>query len=202
MSCLIVVDVQNDLCEKGALEVPKANEIIDGINREVASCKYTKVIFTTIAHPANHISFDVSNPGQEPLKPFIDPVTGSKKIVWPSHCIQGSQGAGFHPLLRVPANSTIITKGQAQGDDSYSAFGEKGLTDTGLEAMLRQLKVQHVFVVGLSLDYSVMQTAFSSLRCGFMTTILEDLTRGFNRESCEKLKVQFVKAGGLISHSH
>lgn len=58
-SALIVVDVQNDFCIGGSLEVKNADEIFPLINKlnDEFSAKFNVRILTKDWHPQEHISF-------------------------------------------------------------------------------------------------------------------------------------------------
>lgn len=200
-SCLIVVDVQNDFCEKGSLAVAGAHEIIEGINREIQSEKYKYVVFTGDKHPKDHVSFACNHQGQEPFKTITVEETGSKIELWPVHCVEGSQGAEFHPELKVPSNARVFYKGTKAKFECYSGFGAGGETETGLHEYLKSVHVEHCYIVGLAYDYCVKATALSALKLGYTTTIIEDLTKGINNDEIAKFRVEFVKLGGLITKS-
>ena len=57
---LIVVDMQNDFCEGGALAVPGANAVVPMVNRLID--RYDHVVLTQDWHPAGHSSFAASHP--------------------------------------------------------------------------------------------------------------------------------------------
>ena len=200
-SCLIVVDVQNDFCEKGPLTVEGSLEIIEGINREIQGDKYKYVVFTGDSHPKDHISFACNHEGQEPFSTITDKSTGSKLDLWPAHCIQGTHGAELHSDLKLPADAKIFHKGTKSQFECYSGFGNDDETDTGLQAYLKSHQVQHCYIVGLAYDYCVRATALASIQHGYTTTIIEDLTRGVNQDNVDKFRIEFVKLGGLITKS-
>ena len=114
---LLVIDVQNDFCPAGALEVAGGNEIIPFINEEMA--KYECVVLTQDWHPKGHSSFATSYEGKNPLELIKMPY--GDQVLWPDHCIQGSKGAEFHPDLNIEQANAIIRKGSNPFIDSYSA---------------------------------------------------------------------------------
>lgn len=154
---LIVVDVQNDFCAGGALEVADADTIVPIINRVARRFKH--VVLTRDWHPANHVSFS-DNPQ------FVD---GS----WPAHCVQHSHGASFHNDLAIPDNAEIVSKATQPDREAYSDFD-----NTGLDLTLREKGVTRIFVCGLATDYCVKATALDGVRCGFNTVLIEDACRG------------------------
>jgi nicotinamidase/pyrazinamidase len=118
---LIIVDVQNDFCPGGKLSVENGELIIPQINR-LANCgQFDLIIATQDWHPENHISFATTHNSL----PFeIIQVGYGDQMLWPDHCVQGSQGAKFHPLLDEKNVHFIIRKGFRRSIDSYSAFFE------------------------------------------------------------------------------
>ena len=117
MHALIVIDVQNDFCPGGALAVPNGAEIVPGINALMPA--FDAVIFTQDWHPAGHSSF-ASTHNAAPMTQAQMPY--GPQVLWPDHCVQGSDGAAFHPGLNTTAADLIIRKGYNPQIDSYSAF--------------------------------------------------------------------------------
>jgi nicotinamidase/pyrazinamidase len=149
---LLVVDVQNDFCPKGALAVPRGNEVVPLINRVAQSFQH--VVLTQDWHPRGHYSFASAHPGRQPFE-AIELASGLQ-VLWPDHCIQGTQGAEFHPALSIPHAELILRKGYHQGIDSYSAFFENDrATPTGLGGYLRERSFERVLLAGLALDFCV-----------------------------------------------
>ena len=154
---LIVVDVQNDFCPGGALEVPEGDQVLPLVNSLVE--RYGKnVIYTQDWHPKGHKSFASSHEGKNPLE-TIDLPYGAQTL-WPDHCVQGSGGAAFHSDLDVRADATVVRKGDNPAVDSYSAFTENDKnTKTGLADIVAQQGYTAVTVVGLAFDFCVRWTA-------------------------------------------
>jgi nicotinamidase/pyrazinamidase len=93
---------------------------------------------------------------------------------WPVHCIQDTPGARFHPDLRLPPGTRIISKGTSGRDDGYSAFEGQLPDGTTLADALHTAGVQHVYVGGLATDYCVRATVLSAREGGFDVTWLGD----------------------------
>jgi nicotinamidase/pyrazinamidase len=146
---LLVVDVQNDFCAGGALAVPGAEDILDNVNRLLP--RFEHVLATKDWHPADHSSFQAQGGP------------------WPPHCVQDTPGAEFHPGLDSPLIEKVIHKGAAQAAPGYSGF-----EDTGLDAELRRLDVDRVFVCGLATDYCVRATTLAALEHGFRAVAVTD----------------------------
>jgi len=181
-AALVVVDVQNDFCPGGALEVPEGDEIIPKINQlmedniQVGGELFVKTVATADWHPPGHISFASSHPGHQ-VHQRIE-IDGLEQNLWPDHCVMGTRGAEFHPSIDTDRFDLILRKGTAPDLDSYSAFFENdGKTPTGLEGYLHMFHVERVFIVGLAFDWCVYFSAVDAHRLGFHAFVIEDLCR-------------------------
>ena len=177
---LIIIDMQNDFLPGGSLPVPEGDEIIDGIN-DLAGYFAQKgsVILSQDWHPPSHKSFASNHPGKKPLDPIDTPGLGP--VLWPDHCVQGTNGAEFHEQLDVKPAIAIIRKGYHPGIDSYSVFYENDkITSTGLTGFLNELNISTVFICGLALDYCCYYSAIDASDDGFEVIFLQDLTRGID----------------------
>jgi nicotinamidase/pyrazinamidase len=156
---LLIVDVQNDFCPGGALEVTEGDLVVPVLNLwlEEAQRKAIPIFASRDWHPAGHVSFK------------------ERGGPWSPHCVQGTPGAEFHANLRLPANTHIISKGHDPDVDSYSAFG-----GTGLEEKLRGAGIKRLWIGGLAQDYCVRETALDALREGFEVFVIVDGTRAVN----------------------
>ena len=150
---LIVVDVQNDFLPGGALAVPDGDKIIPPLNEYLRQFEERNLpIFATRDwHPPDHSSFK--------------PQGG----LWPVHCVAGTEGAAFPAALALPPSTTIVSKGGAQMQHSYSGFG-----GTDLAVELHRKDVKRVFIGGLATEYCVLNTALDALHEGFAVVLLED----------------------------
>lgn len=172
---LIVIDVQNDFCPGGNLAVPDGDAIVAGINGLMDG--FDAVVLTQDWHPAGHSSF-ASTHDADPMS-VIDMPYGPQ-VLWPDHCIQGSDGAAFHAGLRVDGD-LIIRKGYNPAIDSYSAFFENDhTTPTGLEGYLRTRGISKLTMVGLALDFCVHYSAVDAAKLGFDVTVRTDLCRAID----------------------
>ncbi|MCG3269143.1 bifunctional nicotinamidase/pyrazinamidase [Yoonia sp. I 8.24] len=164
---LIVIDVQNDFCPGGALAVAGGDEIVTGINAAMAD--FDAVILTQDWHPAGHSSF-ASNHDAAPMSLIEMPY--GPQVLWPDHCIQGTQGAQFQADLAVDRADLIIRKGYNPAIDSYSAFFENDhVTPTGLEGYLRTRGIAKLTMVGLATDFCVNFSAVDAAKLGFDVTV-------------------------------
>ncbi|HMA59384.1 MAG TPA: bifunctional nicotinamidase/pyrazinamidase [Halanaerobiales bacterium] len=166
---LLVVDVQNDFYPGGALAVPKANEINSKINSLMESGRYKTIVGTQDWHPKNHRSF-ASNHNMKPFTEFK--AEGLGPVLWPDHCVQGTEGAEFHSDINTDRYNLILRKGYNYKIDSYSAFQENDGTELGLDSYLKGLGIEEVYIVGLALDVCVKFTAQDAVKNGFDTTII------------------------------
>jgi nicotinamidase/pyrazinamidase len=176
-SVLLVVDVQNSFLPGGSLAVKDGDQVVPIINRIAAG--FAHAVMTQDWHPAGHSSFASSHTGRKPFE-AIDLAYG-KQVLWPDHCVQGTEGAALSKDLSIPRAELILRKGFHQDVDSYSAFTEAdGKTNTGLAAYLRARQLERVFVAGLATDFCVAWSAEDARASGFATTVIEDACRAID----------------------
>ena len=174
---LIIVDVQNDFCPGGALAVPLGDEIVPAVNRLAG--EFAHVILTQDWHPRGHASFASSHTGKQPFQ-TIELAYG-QQILWPDHCVQGTQGAAFHSGLDVPHAELVIRKGFRSGIDSYSAFRENDRrTPTGLAGYLKERGFERVTLCGLATDFCVLYSAIDGREAGFEVKVVTSACRGID----------------------
>ena len=176
-TALLVIDVQNDFCPAGALEVLGGNDIIPYINEEMV--KYDCVVLTQDWHPKGHSSFATSHEGKNPLELIKMPY--GDQVLWPDHCVQGSKGAEFHPDLNIEQANAIIRKGSNPFIDSYSAFFENDRkTPTGLDGYFKSLEIEKINLVGLATDFCVNYSAQDAANLGYKVSVLEKMCRAID----------------------
>ena len=176
-TALLVIDVQNDFCPAGALEVAGGNEIIPYINKEMAI--HDCVVLTQDWHPKGHSSFASSHEGKNPLDLIKMPY--GDQVLWPDHCLQGSKGADFHPELNIKQANAIIRKGSNPLIDSYSAFFENDRkTPTGLDGYFKSLEIENINLVGLATDFCVNYSAQDAANLGYKVSVLEKMCRAID----------------------
>ncbi|MBY6201772.1 bifunctional nicotinamidase/pyrazinamidase [Maritalea mobilis] len=174
---LIVIDVQNDFCPGGALAVPEGDRIVPGINALMEA--FPAVILTQDWHPAGHSSFASQHPGKAPMEMTEMPY--GPQVLWPDHCVQGTNGAAFHADLNTTRADLIIRKGTNPAIDSYSAFFENDqTTPTGLEGYLRTRGIEHLTMVGLATDFCVNFSAVDAAKLGFAVDVRMELCRAID----------------------
>ena len=193
---LLVIDVQNDFCPGGALAVAGGDEIVDGINALMGD--FDAVILTQDWHPAGHSSF-ASSHDADPMS--VTEMPYGPQVLWPDHCIQGSDGAAFHADLLVDRADLIIRKGYNPAIDSYSAFFENDkTTPTGLEGYLRTRGIDTLTLVGLATDFCVNYSAVDAARLGFDVTVRQDLCRAIDFDgSLDAAKAEMTGAGVTLA---
>lgn len=191
---LIVIDVQNDFCPGGALAVADGDAILPVVNRMIAKADH--VILTQDWHPAGHSSFASSHAGKAPFETIAMPY--GDQTLWPDHCIQGTDGAAFHPGLEWTKAELVIRKGFRPSIDSYSAFYENDhATPTGLAGYLRERGITDLTLVGLATDYCVAYSALDAVREGFSVTVAMDACRAIDLGGSLATMTERMKAAGV-----
>ena len=161
---LLIVDLQNDFCRGGALEVADGDQVVPVLNRLAARAAALglPVYASRDWHPVDSLHF-AENGGP-----------------WPTHCVAGTPGARLHRDLALPSGAMIVTKGAARDEHGYSAF-EGQVTGRGaLGDDLVARGVDHLIVGGLATDYCVRASVLDARRLGFGVTVVEDGVRAVN----------------------
>ncbi len=174
---LLVVDMQNDFCEGGALAVAGGTALVPAINVESAAAAGAGALIVASRdwHPIAHCSF------------------AAQGGPWPDHCIQDTPGAAWHSDLTLPEGTVKVSKGTAFDRDAYSAFD-----GTGLASFLHQRAVSRVVVCGLAMDVCVRATTLDALAAGFATTLLATLTEPVDANQCQACEEELRKAGAEL----
>ena len=175
---LIVVDVQNDFCPGGTLAVAHGDEVVAPLNELIDE-------FLERGDPVYK-----SRDWHPPQTKHFQAYGGT----WPVHCVQNTQGAGFHPQLKDDSRIRVISKGL--GDtDCYSAFDE-----TDLAAQLRDQGVKELVVGGLATDYCVKETVLAGIKEGFKVKAVENAMRAVDLQpgDGERAIQQIREAGAEI----
>ena len=165
-TALLVVDVQNDFCMGGALEVPDGDSVVPIVNalaQRVADAGGA-VFASRDWHPADSTHFD----------------TGGGR--WPVHCVQGSAGARFHPDLALPPTTVVLTKGDDRRADGYSAFDGRTPEGLAFADALGKRGVTDLVVAGLATDYCVKASVLSAREAGLVVIVVEDAVRAVNAD--------------------
>lgn len=197
---LLVIDVQNDFCDGGALAVPDGDAIVPIVNalaQDFATAGHP-VVFTQDWHPPDHRSFASQHSGKSPFETVM--LDYGEQTLWPDHCIQSSAGAEFHAALVSQRAEAIVRKGFRAAIDSYSAFRENDReTGTGLEGYLRERGVRRVVCTGLAFDFCVRWSAEDARQAGFEAVVLRAATRGIDLDgSVSSAEAALDEAGVAI----
>ena len=191
-SALIIIDMQNDFCPGGALAVKDGENIIEPINS--AQEDFDTIILTQDWHPKEHSSFASNHKAEVYSNMEMD--YGSQ-ILWPNHCIQGSEGANFHRNLNTNKCDLILRKGCNPKIDSYSAFFENDKnTTTGLDGYLIRKEIKQLFLCGLAFDYCVFYSALDAINLGFDVFVFQDLTKSIDLNNSKEIaRKTMIKKG-------
>lgn len=191
---LLVVDVQNDFCPGGALAVNGGDEVVPVINRLVS--RFDHVVLTQDWHPAGHHSFASSHAGRAPME-TVEMAYGDQ-VLWPDHCVQGTEGAAFCAGLQAPSAELIVRKGFRPDIDSYSAFYENDQsTPTGLAGYLRERGFARLFLAGLATDFCVAFSALDASRLGFDAILIRDACRAIDLDGSLDHAMSRMKSAGI-----
>ncbi|KAK5581883.1 hypothetical protein RB653_003463 [Dictyostelium firmibasis] len=197
MSCLLIIDVQNDFMKDGSLEVENANDILEPINNIRNNCSFDLIALSKDWHPENHISFASTHNKQ----PFIDSIitkSNHSQLLFPDHCIQNTKGSEINKDLIIKDNDIIINKGMDIEVDSYSAFYDNDKNSkTELEEILKKHSINKVYVCGLATDFCVLASCLDSVNCGFKTYFIQDCSKGVSKNGVDQ-SLQQMKNKGII----
>ncbi len=196
---LLIVDVQNDFCPGGALEVPDGDQVVPVINSLID--EFDIIIQTQDWHPDGHHSFASAHTGKDPYDTVE--MDYGEQVLWPDHCVQGSHGAEFYPDLNTNKTQAIIRKGFRREIDSYSAFFENDQeTMTGLTGYLRERNVKTLYATGLALDFCVKWSVLDGISQGFDLYVVEDAVKGIDLDGSVKASWNEMKGqGSKVIHS-
>jgi nicotinamidase/pyrazinamidase len=189
---LVVVDVQNDFCEGGSLEVAGGAEVARRVAELVTreGERYAAVVATADWHhdPGGHWAAEGAAP--------------DFRESWPVHCRVGSGGEDFHPALEPALGRVDAVFRKGHHSAAYSGFeGFAGHDDStvGLADWLRVHGVTAVDVCGIATDHCVRATALDAVREGFETTVLLDLTAAVAPETRESTLAEWQAAGVRVA---
>ena len=194
MKALVVIDPQNDFCPGGALAVTDGDSIMQPINGMMDA--FDLVILTQDWHPQGHSSFASSHDGAAPFT--LTEMPYGPQVLWPDHCIQGSDGAAFHPALDTVRADAVIRKGTNPAVDSYSAFFENDkATATGLAGLLRDRGCEDLTMVGLATDYCVAWSALDGVANGFRIEVKLPACRAIDLDGSLDKALADMRAAGV-----
>ena len=181
---LLIIDVQNDFCEGGALAVAGGAAVAGKISKYLESSSYELVVASRDWHDSdNDNSGHFAQAGQDP----------NYTTNWPVHCLAETPGAAYHPNLDTSSIDEHIYKGQ--GKNGYSIF--EGITKNGhsFEQLLAQNQIDEVDVVGIATDHCVLASAMDSKSHGLKVLVISSLTAGVSHASTEAAIDQMIDNG-------
>lgn len=178
-AALVVVDVQKDFCEGGALSAADTLSLLGPLSEEIQNArrKGAVIVYTRDWHPKSHSSFRAQGGP------------------WPEHCVAGSNGAQLMAPLEPQRQDVIVNKGVSLEGAGYSGF-----EDTGLAGRLRAEDVKRLGITGIATEYCVRATALDGLRAGFEVTVLDDLIRAVDPAETQNVLSE-LQAAGVKSQS-
>ena len=191
---LIAIDVQNDFCPGGALAVTEGDAVVPVINALMSEIQ--TLILTQDWHPADHLSFAANQPGADPFS--LAQMPYGPQVLWPTHCVQGSEGARFHSGLNTDRSDLIIRKGFRPQIDSYSAFFENDkTTPTGLHGYLQDRKITDLTLAGLATDFCVAYSAIDAAKLGYGVTVQLAACRAIDLDGSLAKALADMRAAGV-----
>lgn len=164
MDALLVVDVQRDFCQGGALAAEGGDAILPALNARIEDARRAglPVYASRDWHP--RVTKHFQEYGGE----------------WPVHCVQGTEGAAFHPGLALPSDALVISKGDDPDHPGYSAFDGQTAEGRSFVDDLRARGVDRLIVTGIATDYCVKASALDARREGLEVVVPLDAVTGID----------------------
>ncbi len=192
MNALLLIDVQNDFMPGGSLAVAEGDQIVPVINQ--IQNQFDLVVASQDWHPPEHLSFARNHLRHQAFDQIE--LNGLPQTLWPAHCVQGTEGAEFHPDLDSHRIAAIFRKGMNPDIDSYSAFYDNGhIQSTGLTGYLHELQIKTLYFTGLAADFCVYFSIRDALKAGFQCVLIEDATRAIDSENFKTQRQQLLADG-------
>jgi nicotinamidase/pyrazinamidase len=201
-SAAIVTDVQGDFTEwkKGSLAVPGSDESyvlkVEEATRRLRDLGLV-ILGTQDWHPQDHVSFAINHPGRKPFE--VITVDGRSQVLWPPHCIQGTENARV--LIDNNVFLAVVKKAQSPHSESYSAFRDEGGLKTEMDAVLKINGVTNLFIYGLATDYCVKATALDAVSGGYSAIVIEELCRGITPAGSIEAVAEMRKEGVRVVYT-
>ncbi|NIL78265.1 Nicotinamidase/pyrazinamidase [Rhodococcus sp. B10] len=182
---LLIVDVQNDFTEGGALGVDGGAHVARKVSTLLAreGDEYDVIVASRDWHDA-----DSDNGGH-----FATDEAPNFTTTWPVHCVAGTEGAEYHPDLSTGSVDFHVFKGQ--GKPSYSAFEGVAENGTSLTDILKQNEVSDIDVVGIATDYCVRASALDAIEAGLSVRVLTEYVAGVAAQSSKASLEELAAAG-------
>ncbi|MCI6152408.1 MAG: bifunctional nicotinamidase/pyrazinamidase [Fusobacterium perfoetens] len=203
MKALLLIDLQNDFCKNGALEVKDGDKVIFVGNLLMEKFKNSNnmILATKDWHPITHKSFASNSDGKIGELGILN---GLPQVWWPNHCVENTKGSEFHPNLNSKYIDKIIFKGTNKEIDSYSGFFDNGkLNKTELDSILKKNNIDTLYIMGLATDFCVKFTVLDALQLGYKVYLVEDGCRGVNLTPNSSLDAinEMKEKGAIIINS-
>ncbi|WP_069637136.1 isochorismatase family protein [Campylobacter pinnipediorum] len=173
---LLVVDMQNDFIS-GTLACPNALEILKKVVDFIKNFD-GNVYYSLDWHESDHCSF-IQNGG-----------------IWPIHCVAESFGASLDnefytklPAQKSPNADNMFFKGMLK--EQYSAFKATNKDSVFLSDIINN----NVLIVGIALEYCVLQTAIDFKKAGFDVKVDLNLCACVNKSKVDDVIFKFKNEG-------
>lgn len=199
---LLIIDVQNDFCTGGNLAVPGGEDVVSVINSMMQRGGYDLIVASLDWHPANHGSFASQHAGKKPFD--MGELSGKPQVMWPDHCVQGTEGAMLHADLKKEFINYIQKKGADVAVDSYSAFRDNDHgRETGLAKYLKDQGITELHICGLATDFCVKFSVLDALQMlpGVKVVFVDDASRGISPAGVADAITEMVSAGAVCTTS-
>jgi nicotinamidase/pyrazinamidase len=189
---LLIVDVQNDFTEGGALGVAGGADVAAGVTKLVA--EHPDAYQLVIA------SRDWHNPDDDNGGHFATDAEPDFRTTWPEHCVADTPGADYHPALNTDSIDVHLRKGQ--GVPAYSVY--EGTTDDGesVHTVLERQAITDIDIVGLATDHCVRASAIDAVEHGRRVRVLTDLVAGVAADSSEAALAELAHLGVVLTTSN
>jgi nicotinamidase/pyrazinamidase len=189
---LLIVDVQNDFTEGGALGVAGGADVAAGVTKLVA--EHPDAYQLVIA------SRDWHNPDDDNGGHFATDAEPDFRTTWPEQCVAGTPGADYHPALNTDSIDVHLRKGQ--GVPAYSVY--EGTTDDGesVHTVLERQAITDIDIVGLATDHCVRASAIDAVEHGRRVRVLTDLVAGVAADSSEAALAELAHLGVVLTTSN
>ena len=183
---IIVVDVQKDFCEGGALPVTGGLDVASRIADYLRT--YRRLVRTNEVPASETLTVftrDWHVPGSDNGGHFSE--TPDFVDTWPAHCVQGTEGGQYADALVTEVKHADAEVIKGMEEPAYSGFQGVVVSDESktLAEYLHEQGVSKVWVCGLAADYCVRQTALDAIKEGFDTSVLPNLTASINTPVAE-----------------
>ncbi|PZF58927.1 nicotinamidase [Curtobacterium sp. MCSS17_008] len=188
---LLIVDVQNDFTEGGALGVTGGAAVAKRISAFLGrhADEYDLIVASRDWHHG-----DDDNGGH-----FAGPEGPDYVDTWPVHCVAGTPGADYHPDLDTSVVDVHVFKGRGRPD--YSAFQASTDDGTTLPDLLADRRVVTVDVVGIATDHCVRASALDARAAGYDVAVYEDLVAGVDPDRSARALDEISAVGGHVDRS-